>query len=336
MTSGLPRLGFLGVGWIGMARLRSLVAAGAAHAVAVSDADADVARAAAGEVGAVNLAPDELLAHAGLDAVVIATPSALHADQSIAAFRAGHAVFCQKPLARTTSETRAVVDAARTAGRLLGVDLSYRHLRASRRMREVVAAGEVGDVYAAELTFHNAYGPDKPWFTDGRLSGGGCVIDLGTHLVDLAGWILGALDVERVTSRLFRHGMAFDQRLDDGDGLGVDVEDAAFVTMDLASGTVVRLGCSWFLHAGAPAEISATFYGTRGAVRLCNVDGSFYDFDAWLMRGTERCALSAPPDDWGGRAAVSWAHQLATSPGYDAAAERLLDLATVIDRIYAR
>ena len=73
-----------------------------------------------------------------LDGIVIATPSALHAEQSIAAFERGAAVFCQKPLGRTAAEARAVVDAARRADRLLSVDFSYRFTEGMRLIRKTV------------------------------------------------------------------------------------------------------------------------------------------------------------------------------------------------------
>ena len=77
------------------------------------------------------------------------------------------------------------MDAAREADRLLGVDLSYRHTEAVRRIKALIDDGRLGDIFAADLVFHNAYGPGKPWFFDKNQSGGGCVIDLGVHLVDL-------------------------------------------------------------------------------------------------------------------------------------------------------
>ena len=93
------------------------------------------------------------------DGVVIATPSALHAAQCVQAFDAGAAVFCQKPLARTAAEVAAVLDAARRSDRLLGVDLSYRFTAAMQAIRKQVQSGELGRVFAADLIFHNAYGP---------------------------------------------------------------------------------------------------------------------------------------------------------------------------------
>ncbi len=147
-----------------------------------------------------------------LDGVVIATPSALHAEQARQAFAGGVAVFCQKPLGRDLAETRAVIDAARAADRLLGVDLSYRHLAAVEAVRALLRDGELGRVYAAELTFHNAYGPDKPWFTRRSQSGGGCLIDLGTHLLDLVMWLTRRQRCRGAQSRAVARRRAADAR----------------------------------------------------------------------------------------------------------------------------
>src|SRR5690606_35725807 len=126
--------------------------------------------------------------------------------QAEAALRNGLAVFCQKPLARTAAETRRVLDAARSADRLLAVDLSYRFTKALQEVKAVVAGGAIGDVYAVDLVFHNAYGPDKAWLYDRALSGGGCVIDLGIHLIDLVLWVLDGARVRAVDARLFAGG----------------------------------------------------------------------------------------------------------------------------------
>jgi predicted dehydrogenase len=266
---------------------------------------------------------------ADVDGVVIASPSALHAEQAVAALDAGRAVFCQKPLGRTAEECATVVAAARRADKLLGVDLSYRHLQAVDAMRDVVASGGIGDVFAVDLVFHNAYGPDKTWFRDPVLAGGGCVIDLGIHLVDLALWMLGGPKVETVDSRLFAGGRPL------GGAVEI-VEDYAVARLDLSTGAVVDLACSWFLHAGRDAVISAAFHGHTGGVSLSNVGGSFYDFRADLYRGTAGETLAAPPDDWGGRAIVSWTRRLADGAGFDPAVEDITAVAGVLDRIYGR
>lgn len=322
-----PRVGFLGVGWIGRHRMEAMIAAGAIEAAALCDPSAeclDAARQAAPEAQVVPSL--EAMLALDLDGIVIATPSGLHAEQAVAALNAGAAVFCQKPLGRDAAEAQAVIAAARTADRLLAVDLSYRTTAATEAIAPLVRGGGLGRIFAAELTFHNAYGPGKPWFRNRTESGGGCVIDLGVHLVDLALWMLGFPAVEQISSRLYAGG----QPLAAGSEA---VEDYAVARLDLASGVTARLACSWNLHAGRDAVIEAQFFGTEGSAGFRNLDGSFYDFEATVNRGWSSEVLSGPPDDWGGRAAAAWARRL-SSPGYDPAAEDLVTVSRVLDRIY--
>jgi len=300
----LPRLGFLGVGWIGRSRLEAIERAGVGVVAGVCDP----------AVEGTASCYEELLA-GDLDGVVIATPSALHAGQALAAIERGLPVFVQKPLGRTASEVRGVVEAARAADVLLGVDFSYRHAEAFCVARDVVASGAIGDVFAADLFFHNAYGPDKPWSRDPELSGGGCVIDLGIHLVDLAVWTLGL--APRAVGARFH---------------GEPLETWATAELDH-----VRLACSWNLHAGEDARIGASYHGTDGGVRVENVDGSFYDFRCDLFRGTSTEPLVEPPDAWPGRASVAWAKRVAGGERFDvAAADELVRVAEIVDRIYGR
>jgi predicted dehydrogenase len=325
-----PRVGFLGTGWIGQHRMRAIVGTGAVEAAAIADPAPEMAaqaQQAAPEAKLVSTLDD--LLDEGVDGVVIATPSALHAEQSIRALERGAAVFCQKPLGRTTAEVRAVLDAARAADLLLGVDLSYRFTEGMRRIRQVIASGQLGRLYAAHVAFHNAYGPDRPWFYDPALSGGGCVMDLGVHLVDLALWTLDHPRVSTVSARLFADGKRLGKNPD-------RVEDYAIATVDFETGLALQLACSWRLQAGCDAVISAEFYGTQGGAALRNVGGSFYDFIAERYQGTAREVLAAPPDAWGGRAACDWATRLAAGERFAPAAERIIDVAHVLDAIYGR
>jgi predicted dehydrogenase len=325
-----PRIGFLGVGWIGRHRMEAMLATGAIDVAAIADPSPEMlAEAAKLATDAVHASTLEELLDCSLDGVVIATPSAMHAEQAIAALERGAAVFCQKPLGRNAAEARAVVDAARTADRLLAVDLSYRFTEGMRRIRELIDTGELGRVYAADLVFHNAYGPDKAWFYDPALAGGGCVMDLGVHLVDLALWSLDFPRLVGATSKLFSGGEPLRNQAD-------RVEDYALATLELETGAVVQLSCSWRLQAGTDAIISAAFYGTEGGARLANTGGSFYDFTAERFRGTAREMLAEPPDAWGGRAAGNWATRLAAGERFDPEAERLVDVAEALDRIYGR
>jgi len=329
-NSYLPKLGFLGVGWIGRNRMEVIAQNQVAEIAYISDTvpiNAEEALKTAPQAKTAN-ALEEMLTPE-IDGIVIATPSALHADQAIAALKAGKAVFCQKPLGRNREETQQVVAAAREANKFLGVDLSYRYTQAMQAVHQVIQSGELGTIYGVELTFHNAYGPDKPWFYDPKLSGGGCVIDLGVHLVDLALWCLNFPEVEKVNSSLFSKG----QRITAVDNI---VEDYATASINLKTGTHVELTCSWNLPAGQEAIISAVFYGTNGGVAFKNTGGSFYDFVAERYYGTQTQTLCSPPDEWSGRAGVVWANRVAAGEAYNPEAEEFVKVAEVLDLIYGR
>jgi predicted dehydrogenase len=213
-----------------------------------------------------------------------------------------------------------VIAAARRADRLVGVDLCYRHTLAARRVREVVRSGEIGEVVAADLVFHNAYGPDKAWSLDPGLSGGGCVIDLAIHLVDLALWTLGWPEVIAVSARLH----------------GEPIEDYAAAQIELETGTVLRLACSWRLHPGRECVLEASFHGAQGGASFRNVHGSFYEFVAERHEGARTRILVEVGDEWGGRAAIEWARKLGTGAGFDDAAEKNVEVHAALDRIYGR
>ena len=323
----MMRLGFLGTGWIGRSRMEAMLASGRAEAVGICDPnEAMLVEAIKVAPGARRAGSLEEMLSLDLDGLVIATPSALHAAQCVAALRAGLAVFCQKPLGRNAAEVQLVLNAARKADRLLGVDLSYRHTEALQAVRDRARSGDLGRVFAADLVFHNGYGPQSGWFWNPQLSGGGCLIDLGVHLVDAALWMFDFPDVVEARATLRRDGKPVPPG---------EVEDYASAELKLANGAAVRLACSWNLNAGADAVIGATFYGTEAGVEMSNEDGSFFDFRADLLRGTERERLTSPPDEWGRRAAVQWLDALADGEPFAGTTSGLLQTAQTLDRLYA-
>jgi predicted dehydrogenase len=323
-----PRIGFLGLGWIGRNRMEAMAESGFIEVAGISDTAAKIVSNVSRTVPTAEIAESlDTLLELDLDGLVIATPSALHAEQTTRALERGLAVFCQKPLGRNARETRNAIDLAHRKNRLLGVDLSYRYINCLQQLNELCRS-ELGEIFAADLTFHNAYGPDKPWFYDKQLSGGGCVIDLGIHLVDLALWNLGFPKVMDVTSHLFSQGKPIG-------GDSATVEDYAVATLTLENGATIRLTCSWNLHAGRDAIISGSFYGTRGGGAFKNVDGSFYDFSASRFHKTSQHALTCLTEKWGGRAAVHWAKRLAENGEFDPEINHLKEVARIIDAIYA-
>jgi len=324
-----PRLGFLGVGWIGRSRLEVIQGRGIGEIAAIADSDADAVRNLSGIAPRAKVCGSlEDMLDCGLDGVVIATPSAYHSEQAVSALENGLAVFCQKPLGTSTSEIRRVLDAAQRADRVLGVDLSYRHLNGMREIRNRVRAGEIGNVFAVELVFHNAYGPDKAWYYDRATAGGGCVMDLGIHLVDLMLWVLDFPSVAAVSSRLLSNGSSIVRT-------GDRVEDYAVARIDLENGAMANLACSWNLPAGRDAVIRVVFYGNAGGLSLSNKSGSFFEFRAERFQKTFREVIGEDnKESWWGRSAIEWVNRLTRDRGYDPELEHMIQVGEILDAVY--
>jgi hypothetical protein len=97
----------------------------------------------------------------------------------------------------------------------------------------------------------------------------------------------------------------------------------------------VRIACSWNLNAGEDAVIEASFFGTAGGAQMRNENGSFFDFSAELFKGRNSERISAPPDEWGGRAGAEWVRKLAAGGRFAGSTSGLLETASVLDRLYA-
>jgi predicted dehydrogenase len=336
-----PRLGFVGLGWIGRMRLNALAEAGAAEIAALCESAPERLN-QAGEAhpeAARFTNYDGLIERAEelkLDGLVIATPNALHAPQTLAALKRGLAVFCQKPLALDAGEARDMVDAARKADRLLGVDYSYRFTAGARELKRIVEAGELGRIFSLELVFHNAYGPDKPWCFDPRLAGGGALMDLGVHLIDLALWLLDDPPIRRVRGAAFRQGerLSLGRLTPSGQST---VDDFASAWLDLQDGgTVASLAVSWNAHAGRDCVIRAALFGTEGGAEFRNIDGSFYDFELERFRGRSGEVVTRESKDWLGKAILDWARRLGESNRFDPEIERSVRVSEVVDGVYGR
>jgi predicted dehydrogenase len=326
-----PKLGFLGVGWIGRNRLQAIIQEHIAEVAMISDPNMAFAQ------EALQLAPGAKQASGltdlvsnGIDGIIIATPSAMHASQALEAIMEGKAVFCQKPLGRNAQEVEQVVQAAKEKNVLLRVDFSYRFTEGILALKQIMETGELGNIFGINLVFHNAYGPDKPWYFDPKQAGGGCVMDLGVHLVDLLVYLFDDPKVSNVCSQLFSKGSL----LTDPDQQVEDYAVAQFLVNDSIS---VQMACSWNLPAGNDAVIEVSFYGTKSGVTFKNRNGSFYHFITERLNGTSTEAISTPGDQWSGKAAVAWTNELAASGNkFNPEALQYIRTAEILDKIYKR
>lgn len=320
------RLGFIGLGWIGRRRLDAIAERSDVSVAVLSDADAPRLDAAAAIYPDARTQVDfDAVLECDVDGVVIATPNANHSAQAIACLSRGIPVFCQKPLAIDAAETARVLEAAAAAERLLAVDYSYRHVRGMPELRRRIGAGELGEISAIDLVFHNAYGPNKAWCFDRNRSGGGCLLDLGIHLVDLASWLQGSPGMEVASSRLFSRG----RRAAPG-----DIEDLAFVEIRQDNGALVRVACSWNAQIGCDAQISAQIHAMRGGALWRNLNGSFVNFQVDLFRGNTREELGISLDDWGPGALSAWIERLHIDSSFDPDAWDVLTGARLIEQAY--
>ena len=260
---GRVGLGFAGVGWLGESLIKELPAFPDLALAAVQDASPELVAEVAERYAAPWQGTDyaALLSASDVDAVVICTPNFLHVPQARAALEAGKHVLVQKPLALSPDDAREIVALAERLGHLLFVDYSYRYLETVATLRRAAAA--IGPPRRLAAAFHNIYGPGKAWFFDPALSGGGALIDLGVHLLDLALELL-----EPAAARLASADLSYTR--------GHPVEDAATLVLDL-DGVPFRLEVSW----KAPRPLTEIFFeleGPNGLARWENVDGSFFRF----------------------------------------------------------
>jgi predicted dehydrogenase len=205
-------------------------------------------------------APHDGRTHASLEAllreseaVVIASTNLAHRRYTVAAADAKAHVLCEKPLATTIADARAMIDACRAAGVQLGVALPVRSSPAMVALKDAIATGALGAVRAVRATNPGQY-PGR-WFGDAREAGGGAAMDHTVHVADALRWILGD-EVVRVYAEL-------------GSFLyGLPVEDCGLLTLDLAGGAFASIDCSWSRPATYPTwgGVTMRVVGERGTV----------------------------------------------------------------------
>ncbi len=259
----MTRLGVAGLGWLGESLIKDVPRVTGLEVTAVQDVAAGRAQSIASTYG-IDLWTerfDDLVASSQVDAVLICTPNHLHPSQAQQTLLAGRDVLVQKPLAMSHIDAQATIDVAAHSGHLLFVDYTYRFLPTMLAFQDALAT--MGAVRAVRAVFHNVYGPgvEKPWFFHRSQAGGGALIDLGVHLLDLALWL-----VSPSTVNLEQVDLGDANPVEHAAGLSLRLDDIPF---DLA--------VSW--NAPRPAtEISFEVETADGLLRWQNVDGSFFHF----------------------------------------------------------
>jgi len=179
-----------------------------------------------------------------VDAIFVATPNSCHLKDVLFAVQCGKPVLCEKPMAIDAGQCRQMIDAARNANVLLGVAQVFRFEESTRRLRERVAAGDIGKpIFArAEFSFQAKHSHARSWINDAVIAGGGPIADVGVHCIDSLRFILQD-EVIRVSARSA------------SDEISGDVESAATLVLELSHGTLASVAVSFRADYRTPLEL---------------------------------------------------------------------------------
>ncbi len=219
----------------------------------------------------------ELLAQDDIDAVSVAVPNILHLPVALAAFEAGKHVLIEKPLARNAGEGVKMVEAAREHNKILGVSFQRRTRHDTELLRNAVANGEFGRVYYAKAWWMRRSGIPGlgSWFTSKEAAGGGPLIDLGVHVVDMALYILGNPKVVSVSASTYaeigtqgKGGWPGQKRQILTEDQEYEVEDLATAFIRFEDGGTLLLEASWASYTEMGDDFGVQIYGSEKGARI--------------------------------------------------------------------
>jgi predicted dehydrogenase len=261
------RIGIIGTSWwVDLMYVPSLMSHPGAEVLAVCGRDQQRAGEVAQKFGGAKVFADwrALLAGGGLDAVVIAAPDDLHHEMTMAALDAGLHVLCEKPLARNAAQARAMLKRAEDARLKHMVLFTWRWQPHWRFVKHLIEIGFIGRCHHAELNFLASFARDSgyKWRFDARRSNG-VIGDLGSHLIDFAGWWLG--DVSAVSADL----PTFIDQSATADPPPVPVNDFGQVALEFTSGAHAFVRASAVSRLGDEGvRISGSLHGDQGTLEF--------------------------------------------------------------------
>lgn len=209
-----------------------------------------------------------------VDVIHVLTPNREHSFITIAALDSGKHVLCEKPMAKTSKEALEMVAAAKRSGKKLTIGYQGRHRADSQYLKTLVEDGELGDIYYAKaLAIRRRGVPTWGVFLDEEAQGGGPLIDIGTHALDLTLWLMDNYEVDYVVGNSYRK---LADRENAANGFGpwdpkeFTVEDSAFGFVTMKNGATITLESSWALNIMDGRESSSVLCGTEAGADMTN------------------------------------------------------------------
>ncbi len=274
------RLGIVGAGTIG--EIQAIAAKAAKQTIAgIADVDKSRAHELATQFtdATVTDNPQVLLGDPTIDAIVVCVPNRWHKELAIAAMRAGKDVLLEKPMGMNAAECQEINDTAISTDRILQIGMANRFTAVGQAAKELISSGDLGEIYHAKAHMYRRRGVPGlgGWFTTKELSGGGPLVDVGVHVVDLACWLMGFPKAQRVSGKVYSY---FGKRMKDYvyenmwagppklDGV-CDVEDSAHALIHFEGGGTLDLNVSWAINMPASdnqGKGRMGFFGDQGGM----------------------------------------------------------------------
>lgn len=267
------RIGIIGAGSISEYHIRAFQKLKDVEITALCDLNKARASEMASKYGikSVYEKAEDVLADDRIDAVTICVWNKLHADLSIQALQQGKHVLCEKPMALNAVEAEKMFKAEKESGKLLMLGLVRRFDAKTEAAKRIVTSGELGNIYYAKAAYLRRDGQPGGWFSDKSKSGGGALIDIGIHSLDLLLYLIDAGRVDSVSGKVFQFpdmmsGIKGVVRYESSDtGKIHNVEDMVIATITFKNGIILNLEASWAQHIESETQYME-IYGKLGGL----------------------------------------------------------------------
>lgn len=331
------RVGTIGLG-MGSGHVKQFQEHDGVSMVAIADLNEELLNTRGDELGIEKryTSPEEMIAKENLDIVTVAVPNKFHKPLTIMALEAGCHVICEKPMAMSAAEAEEMVAVAEKAGKRLMINFSFRFTPQAFAMKKEVESGILGDIYYARTVWLRRRGMPKfgGWFGQKALAGGGPLIDLGVHRLDLALWLMDYPKPVWVMAQTFD---PIASKLAAESGKAFDVEDMGVASIKFDNGAMLTLEASWASNIKNNEEMETRLFGTKGGMRQKNLDeGYAFDAELFIDRDGRQYDMKLHPPVPEARNAMShFADSIINNTPHIATGEEGLTVMKILDAIYA-
>jgi predicted dehydrogenase len=266
------KVGLVGAGRVAQAYADAFAYCKGVKLVAVADTCPEVAEVMGKKIGCPSYVnPESMARNCQLDAAIVCTPPTSHPDISIALLNAGVHVLCEKPFSIKVQDARRMVHTARKNGLKLTMASKFRFVADVILAKKMMLSGSLGDLILFENVFANRVDMSKRWNSIPEVSGGGVLIDNGTHSVDLMRYFLGSLAEVHV--------------LEGRRSQGLPVEDTVAMSVRSTTGAIGNIDLSWSIDKQRTSFLD--IYGSRGTISIGWHESRYFDYSAkeWVVLG---------------------------------------------------